>query len=121
MAQMAIRMGMEVVRSAPFTSFAGHINDWIPIGTPIDHDAKLLIFSNFLNFDVMISDINIDNYGKVPIHAGQSLVLDISSDGNYIGQSLTVAKGKRYYAQAIDNTSIPASGAFYLSVCYGEV
>ena len=121
MAQMAIRMGMEVIREVPHATIAANPLLWHAIGTPLDHDAKILIFSNFTNVDIMISDINLDGYGKLPLKASQSIVLDVSSDRNDIGKSLTVAKGKRYYVQLIDPLAVATDGSFYLSVCYGEL
>ena len=63
MSQIAIRMGMEVVKEVTSATIAGNAAAWhpvgaFPLGTPLAHDAKMLIFTNFTDVDLMISDID---------------------------------------------------------------
>jgi hypothetical protein len=120
MAQIAIRAGMEVVREVTHVTIHANPLLWHQVGTPLLHDAKMLIFNNFTDADLMISDINLNGYGKIPIAASSYIILDISSNKNDIGKSLTVAKGTRYFVQAIAPED-PSVGSFYISVIYGEV
>lgn len=123
MAQSAIRAAFEVIREVSSVTMHVDPTAWYLVGIPADaalkHDARMIIFSNLTNADLFISGVGLDLYENVPLAARSSLVLDFSSNRTDIGQSLSMAKGTRFWVKPIAPDD-PTTGSFYMSVIYGE-
>lgn len=120
MAQTAIRVGIEVVREVTSATIHADPELWYPVGAvnaPLLHDARMILFQNFTNGDLWISDVGLNGFEKFPIASRSYLLLDYSSNRTDIGKSLSVAKGTRYFVKGLED---PDTGSFYMTVFYGE-
>lgn len=113
MKQNAIRGEFEDLRSLDHLAFAG----WTAVGQVLGHDAKWLMFYNLTDKTLLISTVGLDP-GKLPIAANSFIIVDISSNRNDMGGTLTFAKGTQYYVKSESGVE-PGTGVFYISMLYG--
>lgn len=116
MKQNAIRAVFEDLRILAHTDFAA---GWTSVGSVLGHDAKWMMFYNLTDKTLLISDVGI-NPGKLPIAANSFIIVDVSSNRNEMGGTLTFAKGTQYYVKSVTGVN-PGSGSFYISMIYGGI
>jgi hypothetical protein len=85
------------------------------IGTALDFPARIIMFQNTMDVDVLISWDGIVDHQIIP--AGSFTLLDISSN-KVNAQGWYVPAGQRFY---VKEASTPGSiGSVYLTAFYGQ-
>ncbi len=113
---LAIKLLPEAVRTVSAASLAGSPGVYLPIGTPLENPARILLIWNLTDQLVMFSfDGMTDNF---PIPANGYLLLDIASNSS-LSQIFLAAQGQSIYARS--TTVAPASGSVYLTSFYGAL
>lgn len=110
MSNLAIRLGIEVLRSVAYTSLS---STYMGIGTPILYPCRQFYIVNTTNTLVIISDDGIND--KFVIPAGSYILDDVASNRTAPGESLSMAQGTRLYVRT---TGSPSSGSVYFTSFY---
>jgi hypothetical protein len=90
--------------------FAGVGAGYLAIGTPLDNTSRALIIQN--DTDVKIWFTNNPLINKLPLAAGKSLVLDISSN-KQSDEGFIAARGTQFYVKAY--AALPGSGDIHIT------
>jgi len=116
--QTGIRLQAEPVRHV--TSLAIHNaapGVWLSIDVTeptLLHPARIILFQNFTNADLMISMDGIHSH--FPIPAGGFLLLDVTSNRSDLGGGYYIAEGTRFYVMRLG--ADPTLGNLWMSVFY---
>jgi len=107
----AIRMLVEPIRSLGFASIGAV---YMGIGTPIDHNARIIHIVNNTNKRLMFSFDGINDHFALPMNNFIQLDCDWNKtlSGHY-----AVSEGDRVYVKEINT---PTSGSVYVTVFYGK-
>lgn len=111
MEALSIRLLPEPVRTLAFGGISGA---YATVGTPLAHAARIIIFQNFTDGDLMLSFDGINDH--LPIANKGFVLLDVTSNKTVV-QGFNIAQGTQFYVKQI---SAPTLGSFYISDFYGK-
>lgn len=106
-------VALETLRSVAQASIT---NAYLPIGTPITHNARAIRFINNTDGDLFISDDGTNNKYFVPKTSFVLYDFSSLSAGVSISYPLAYATGTQFY---VKYSSAPTTGSLYLEVIYG--
>lgn len=109
---LSVRLTPETVRSVAAASVGA---GYTAIGTPIANPAKILLFQNGTDANVMISFDGVNDH--LPVFAGAFVLLDASTNRTDPAGSCTVPANTTFYVKRIGT---PTTGSVYLSTFYGS-
>lgn len=113
MPSLAKKLLFEPAKSLAFGSIGAA---YMGVGTAFDKPIRLIILQNLTDAVIWLSFDGINDH--VPLASISYIILDVTAnkatdEGWYIGE------GTRVYAKRL--SGVPASGAVYVSACYGRV
>lgn len=106
------RINFEAIRSIAFGSIGP---TYVAIGSPIDHDAKVINFLNFTDVQLDFSLNGVDDMFSFPLGIGPFLF------ANELGGNLSngvFPKGTQLFVK--HGSAVPSTGDCYLIVGYTE-
>ena len=80
----------------------------------LDHPARMILFQNFTNGDLMISDDGVND--KFPIASGSFILYDFTANASGLNGGWYYAEGTRFFARYLED---PTDGDMYMTVFYG--
>lgn len=104
------RMVPEPVRSLAFGGISG---TYAVVGTPLANPARIVIFQNFTDGDLMISFDGVNDHLPVP-NKGE-VKLDVTTNKTNI-QGFYISQHTQFWVKQI---SAPTVGSLYISAFYG--
>lgn len=119
----AVTVRWDEIRTLPFGSIVASPN-FVNLGGPFEHPARLLILQNFTDALIVISDelfFNAPNYEiveKLVLPPGGQMILDYMSDQSATGGEFMQAEGTQLYIAYF--LVAPTTGNFFASVIYGK-
>jgi hypothetical protein len=112
MEALSIRVLPELVRTLAFGGISGA---YAVVGTPLLNPARIIIFQNFTDGDMMISFDGVNDH--LPVAKTGFVLLDVTANKTGSVQGFSIAQGTQFYIKQI---SAPSTGSFYISSFYGK-
>ena len=106
-----VRLGIEPVRSLAFGSI---VAGYTAIGTALNYPSRMVLLQNWTDANLMFSRDGI--YDHIPLLAGNSLIIDITSNKTK-DDGFFLSKGDILYVKRIE---VPTSGIVYITSFYGD-
>ena len=109
---LAVRVLPEELRSLAFGDISG---SYAALGDPLAHPARIMLFQNATDKDVLVSWDGVTDHMMVPV---QSFILVDVGTNKGIGSEFAVAQETQFYVK--DTGVATTLGAVYLTVLYGK-
>lgn len=110
----SVRIRYEILRSLDWTLVTAN---YVAVGTPLQHPARILKLSNATDADMLISFNGVDDHDFV---GGNSYFLyDYGTNRSGTGNELEQQMGDRVYVKSADGT-LPSTGSIYLTLIYAS-
>ena len=104
------KLRIEPLRSLAFGSMGA---TYVPVGTPTEHPASLMVIQNFTDAYLMFA-FN-DHTDHIPLSPGGSFTIDVTA--NKPGQvDLMITAGTHVH---VKNLGTPTTGSVYVTTLYG--
>lgn len=110
MARLGIRLMAEPVRTEAFGDIGAAYS---AIGTPLDHEARIVLIQNLTDESVMISMDGVNDHFPLPENG--YIILDVCTNRSTTSE-FYIAKETQFYVKELSGS--PTLGAVYLSVFY---
>jgi hypothetical protein len=133
---LSITMYPEAVYSntgALIAAGGGTPGNYVSIGTPLLNPARIILFQNGTDGDIMLSfsngipiaqpagppAISADN---LPVLKGSFVLLDVSTNQTEVAGSFNIAQGTQFAAKTLAGAGFtaPTTGAFFITSFYGK-
>lgn len=108
---LSIKLEPETLRSLAFGSIS---SSYAALGSQISNPARILMFQNFTDVDLLFSFDGINDHLILP--SDGFLLLDVTANKTR-EQGFYIQEGKQIYVK--DTGSAASSGSAYLTVFYG--
>jgi hypothetical protein len=109
---ISLRATLDILRSVAFGSIT---NAFLPIGTPLGHQTRIIHFINDTDGGVFISTDGVNNMLYIP--AGSFILYDVTTNRESGASTFVFAVGTQFYVKY--NTA-PTKNSFYLACLYGD-
>ncbi len=112
MEAISIRVLPEAVRSLAFGGISGA---YAAVGTALANPARMIIFQNFTDGNLMISFDGVTDH--LPVAANGFVLLDVTSNKTGAVQGFYISQGTTFWTKQI---SAPTLGSLYITSFYGK-
>lgn len=107
------RVAIEPIRTLGFASISG---TYAAVGTPLVHPIRIIVFTNFTNGILFISDDGVNDKLIVAASSFKLFDLDTNRDGG-VNEQFKLAIGTQLYVR---QSTAPTSGSFYIECLYAS-
>ena len=116
---LSVRILPEQVKTETGANIGAGAGTYVAIGTPLAEPARLILFQNGTNGDVMISFDGVTDH--MPVFLGAFVLLDVTTNRANTGGAFNIGEATQFWARNLGGTfTNPTTGAFFITSFYGK-